>query len=84
MGLGGILLLVAMVCGIIILIDAFKSAVWKGILGIFCGFYLIYYALVEYQADNKWLIVGAWLGCAVLGDVLFMMGGGMANAIPRH
>ena len=68
--LGYLFILAAFVCQIIILIDAFKNEVWKGILGFFCGLYLLYYAFTEYQAPNKWMIVGIWIGCAVVGGGL--------------
>jgi hypothetical protein len=59
---------------LIILIDAFKAGIWKGIGGLICGLYLLYYAVTEYQADNKWLIIGGWIGGAILGNVAFAMG----------
>jgi hypothetical protein len=68
--LGVLFCIAAFVCGIIILIDAFKNEIWKGILSLFCSLYLLYYGLVEYQAENKWLIVGIWLGGAVIGGGL--------------
>ena len=45
------------VCWLIILIDAFKASVVKGLIGFFCGLYLLYYAIVEFQHENKLLIV---------------------------
>jgi len=65
----------AFVGAIMILIDAFKNEVWKGILGFFCFFYLLYYAIVEYQAQNKWLIVALWLGGGIIGGALMGVGG---------
>ena len=65
-----LLILAAVVCHIIILVDAFKNEVWKGILGLFCVFYLLYYAIVEYQASNKWLIVGIWVAAGLIGNGL--------------
>ncbi|MCW3100372.1 MAG: hypothetical protein JWL77_5990 [Chthonomonadaceae bacterium] len=79
--LGVLCCIAAFVCGIIILIDAFKNEIWKGILALFCSLYLLYYGLVEYQAENKWLIVAIWLGGAIVGAGL-MVAGGMA-AIPH-
>jgi hypothetical protein len=38
-GIGGF------VCGIIILIEAFKDEVWKGFVCLLCGFYMLWYAL---------------------------------------
>lgn len=73
--LGWLFSLVGFVCSIIIVIDAFKNEVWKGILCFFCIFYLLYYAFVEYQASNKWLIIGL----CILG---YALGGGlMATSI---
>ncbi len=73
-GLGGLLSLAATVAAIIILIAAFQDEVWKGIVGLLCGFYLIYWAIAEYQAPNKWLWIGLWLGGGIIGNGL--IGGG--------
>jgi hypothetical protein len=54
---GLVFALIGFVCWIIILIDAFKDEIWKGIVGLLCGLYLLYYALFEFEHDNKWLIV---------------------------
>ena len=72
--LGGLLCLAAFVCAIIIVIDAFKAEAWKGILAFFCFLYLIYYAITEYNATNKWLILGGYVVCAILGNVLLRIG----------
>ena len=74
--LGGLLYLVALGCWIFILIDAFKNEVWKGILCILCGFYMLYYMLVEFEHENKWLIVGGEILCGVGGAVLMAVGAG--------
>lgn len=73
--LGGLLYLAAFACGIIILIDAFKNEVWKGLLCLFCGFYTLYYAFVEFNHEKKWTIIGCWLGAGILGAILIAMGG---------
>lgn len=62
----------ALVCAIIILIDAFKNAVWKGLVGLICGFYLLYYAFTEFQNDKKMTIIGGWLG-GIVASVVFSM-----------
>ena len=61
---GGIFEIIALICSIIILVDAFKNEVWKGLVSLFCcGLYFIYYALFEFEHENKWLIVfGSFLG----------------------
>lgn len=53
--------LIGLVCWLIILIDAFKDEIWKGIVGLLCGLYLLYYAIVEFDHERKWLIVLGWL-----------------------
>ena len=82
--LGYLFILAGFVCQIIILIDAFKNEVWKGLVGFFCGLYLLYYAIAEYQAENKWLIVGLWLGGTIVGSGLMMAGGvGAMGSLPH-
>ena len=43
-------------CSIIIIIEAFKDEIWKGILCLLCGLYMIYYGLFDFEHENKWLI----------------------------
>ena len=77
--LGYLCSLAACVCWIIILIDAFKSEIWKGIVGFFCGLYLLYYGIVEYQSPNKLpILLVAVLGSAV-GGILVGLGGAFAH-----
>ena len=78
--LGVVCCIAAFVCSIMILIDAFQNEIWKGLLCLVCGFYSLYYALVEYDAENKWLIVGISLLGGVLGGVFLGMGGAMGHA----
>jgi hypothetical protein len=71
--------LLGLVCWIIILIDAFKSAVWKGLVGLLCGLYLLYYAFAEFEHEKKWTIIaGAILGNLV-GSIFLGMGGAFAQ-----
>ncbi len=60
-GLGGL------VCSIIILIDAFQDELWKGFVCILCGLYWLYYALVEFEHEHKWLIILGSLGGSAIG-----------------
>ena len=69
--IAGLFSLIGLVCGIIILIDAFKNEVWKGIVCLVtCGLYMLYYAFVEFQNDKKWLIVAGWLGGGIVSAAL--------------
>ena len=64
--------LAGLVGWIIIVIDAFQDEVWKGIASLLCGLYLLYYALFEFEHDNKWMIV-----------LLTVAGSGIAGGILR-
>jgi hypothetical protein len=80
--IGGLLSLASTVAAIIILIHAFQDEVWKGVLGLVCSLYLIYYAFAEYQADNKWTIIAVWLAAGTIGGALLQ--GGMTTMIPER
>jgi translocator protein len=75
--------LVSLVCFVILVIAAFKSAVWKGILGFFCGLYLLYFGFTEFDHPKKMLITIGYLvgviGFYATGGAA-MMGG--AGAVP--
>jgi len=83
MALGGILSLVAFVCSIIILIGAFQDAIWKGIVGLLCGLYLLYFAFAEWQHPNKMpIILGSLVG-GIAGSILMNIGMAMsAGGVP--
>jgi hypothetical protein len=68
--IGILFTIVAFVCGLIILIDAFKSALWKGLVGLFCALYLLYYGFAEFKHEKKGLILAGWLIGALLGGFL--------------
>jgi hypothetical protein len=68
--------IVSLVAHIWILIEAFKDELWKGFVGLLCGLYLIYYALVELDHEYKWQLVAAWLGGPLIAYVLVGMAGG--------
>jgi len=62
--------LVSFVCSLIVLIEAFKDEVWKGLLCFFCGFYLLYYMLSEFQHEKKGLILLGSIGGGVIGAII--------------
>jgi hypothetical protein len=76
--LAGLCFIASFVATILIVIDAFQDEWWKGLLGFFCGLYLLYYAVVEYSSDKKWLIIATALGGSIVGGVFMAMAGGMA------
>lgn len=73
-GLGGLLSLAGLVAWIIVLVDAFKHEIWKGIVGLLCGFYLLYYAIAEFQHEKKWAIVLTGLLGGCVGGALTQAG----------
>lgn len=64
--LGAVGAVVSLVCLVIILVHAFQDELWKGLVGLFCMLYLVYYAIVEFDHERKWLIVLGWILGAVL------------------
>lgn len=70
----------AFVCWVIIVIDAFQNEIWKGVVYILCGFYALYYALVEFDHEKKWLIVAGVILGNIAGYVFLFMGGIDAGA----
>jgi len=61
--------LACIVCSLIIWIDAFKNSLLKGLLCVFCWIYFVWYALFEFQHDNKFLIV---LGALICGGLTWL------------
>jgi uncharacterized membrane protein YhaH (DUF805 family) len=70
--LAGLLYLVSFGCWLVILIDAFRDEVWKGIVALLCGLYLLYYGFFEFEHEYKWAIV-----------LLGLFGTGAATAMMR-
>jgi len=42
---------------ILILVEAFKDEIWKGVLCLFCGLYMLYYMLFDFEHEHKWPMV---------------------------
>ena len=76
--LGNLLYLVAFVCSVIILIAAFKESVAQGFLCLCIPFWVLYFAFAKFEHPKKTIILGVWLGSAVLGSVLYGAGVGSA------
>lgn len=69
---GAVFAIAGTIAWIIILIQAFTDEVWKGCLSFLCPLYWLYYAVFEFEHDNKWLIVvlalvGDSVGATLIG-----------------
>jgi len=71
--LSGLFSLVSLVCAVMILISAFKNAIWKGIVGLICGLYLLYYGFTEYENPNKVMITLGLLISSILASTFRFM-----------
>ena len=76
--LGGLLYLVTLVCSIIILIAAFKESVGQGFLCLCIPFWILYFAFAKFEHEKKTIILGVWLGSAIIGAALYGAGAGSA------
>lgn len=66
------------ICSIMILIAAFQDELWKGFVCLLCGLYFLYFALVDYDADNKWgIVAGSLLGGAIASACFLIAGPGL-------
>ena len=51
------------ICWLILLIEAFKDSVLKGILGLFCQIYMVWFGLVESKNENRiWMTIVMAIG----------------------
>ena len=76
--IGLVCVLAALVCHIIILIGAFQEDVTQGLLCLCVPFYILYFAFARYENEKKGLIIAIWLGGAIIGNILQIVGGGLA------
>ncbi|MBL8060740.1 MAG: hypothetical protein JNK63_08515 [Chthonomonas sp.] len=60
-------------CTILVLIDMFQDEIWKGLVGLLCGLYWLYYAIFEYDHENKWIIVLTALAGGAIASLLMSM-----------
>lgn len=65
-----VLLLVWFACFVIILIEAFKDELWKGLLCLICGPYLLYFAVFDFDHDKKAWIVGGLIGASLISGLV--------------
>ena len=77
--LGLICSLASLACSIIILIDAFKTEVIKGVLCLCVPFYILYYAFTQFENDNKGVIIAVWLLGSIVNVGLQVAGAAAAG-----
>ena len=72
---GAMLSLAGTTCALIIAYDACRNRIWKGLLFVTCCYvYPLFYALVEFEHDNKWLVVSIAVLGSALGAGLVILG----------
>ncbi|HWA82059.1 MAG TPA: hypothetical protein VG820_01395 [Fimbriimonadaceae bacterium] len=64
--LAGLVFIGSATCWVIVLIDAFRYDTWAGVFALAFPPYWIYFAIVEFDHERKWLIaiggiVGIWV-----------------------
>lgn len=69
-----------LVCWFIVLVDAFRDSILKGLACVLCGIYWLYYAITEFEHENKWLIIaGTFLGGIARAVTVVIMQGARAH-----
>lgn len=65
--------LASLVCWIIIIVEMFKDEIWKGIVGLICWLYALYYGLFEFDHEYRWpiFLVAVFGGAASTGIRVF-------------
>jgi hypothetical protein len=71
--LGLIFSIVTLVGWVFALIGAFSDELWKGIVGLLCSLYLLYYVAFEYGGDNQTTVVGLYVGGTVASTICFYL-----------
>jgi hypothetical protein len=78
---GGLFGLVAFVCEIIIIIHAFKTGgALHGLLAFCIPLYALYWGFAKFEHAKKGMILGGWLGGAILCGILQGVGASMQAA----
>jgi hypothetical protein len=77
-GLGCILLLIAVICQIMVLVKLFQTeGAGKGILGLICGLYLLIWGFMNASKLNLMTLMMGWLIGGILGGILLAIGSPM-------
>ena len=74
-GLGGLLLLVGVICQIMVLVKLFQTeGAGKGILGFICGLYLLYWGFTTGSKLGLSKVMIGWIVCSIIGGVMLAVG----------
>lgn len=65
---------IALVCNIIILVDAFKKDTTTGLLCLCVPCYILYYMFTSFEHPQKTMIIAGAIGGGILANVLSGMG----------
>jgi len=71
--LGGILGLASLAGSIYMLYEAFCDEVWKGLVSLLCGLYMLYWAVFEWEHDHKWPIFLGTIACSAASGLLLRL-----------
>jgi len=74
-GIGGIFILLSLVCWIIILIHAFKASVGEGFLCLCVPCYILYYMFSKFEHEKKGMIIAGYFIGSIVGNVLIRIAG---------
>ncbi len=79
-GLGCILLFVAVVCQIMVLVKLFQTeGAGKGVLGLICNLYLLIWGFMNASRLNLTKLMIGWIVLAIIGGILLGIGMGMSG-----
>ena len=68
-----LLYLVCISCSILVIVEAFRDEIWKGVVAIIFPLYLYYYTFVEFEHDRKELVLAGVFAAPVLSIVIKMI-----------
>ncbi len=68
--LGLVLLVIGLACGLVIVVDAFRSSVGQGVLALLVPFYVVYYAFARFDRPRRALVIAIWLTGVIVGGAL--------------
>lgn len=65
-------------------VSAFQEGVLKGWLFLCCGCYALWFILIEYKSESKWLHIGVYLLGCIIALVAHLLGSELARYVLRR